>query len=571
MLYIAHETPPWSTVLLAGLQHMLVAMMLVVYMVIAGRDIGLPDEALQGFVTMGIVIMGIGTLLNGLTTRVSAGHLLVLIPSTMTMLVFISVANTFGFGAVAGGVFVAGIIVFFMGRFLPRLRVLFPPEVTGVLLLLLGMSLLPGGVRRCTGLLAEGDSVIQLDHVLIAAATLGTVTAVAVWASARLRVLGLVIGAAAGLLVAALTGHFGAPQLTAIAGRLFFSLPISGYSLPAMTWVPGAIIPLVFTAIIGVMDKMGAGVLIDRMNNEKWRRADLPMIGRLLNCIGICTCLSGLTGTLVTGCSSANLGLAHATGVAARKVGVAAGILLILVAFFPQIATFIIMLPAAVVGAIMIYTAAYMMVAGAELVLSRLLNGRRRATVGFSLAAGMAVMLVPELTASAPLQLKPLVGSGFIVGVSLAIALNLVFRIGVSQSSELLLDGTNAAEQAARFLEDCGAAWGARREVITHAGLAIGEALEVLCEAGVMKGPARLSASFDENWLGLVLDYPGRAWQPAETRPVDWNALLEKDGDSTALDDAMKAVSSGIIRTLADRVETGEKNGRGRLRLFFEH
>ena len=185
------------------------------------------------------------------------------------------------------------------------------------------------------------------------------------------------------------------------------------------------------------------------------------MIGRLLNCIGICTCLSGLTGTLVTGrCTSANIGLAHATGVAARKVEVAAEILLILVAFLPQIATFIIILPAAVVGAIIIYTAAYMMVAGAELVLSRLLNGRRRATVGLSLAAGMAVMLVPELTASAPLQLKPLVGSGFIVGVSLAIALNLVFRIGVSQSSEVLLDGMNAAEQAARFLEDCGAAGG---------------------------------------------------------------------------------------------------------------
>ena len=68
-------------------------MMLVVYMVIAGRDSGLPDGALQGFVTIGIVIMGIGTLLNGLTTRVSVGHLLVLIPSTMTMMVFISVAT----------------------------------------------------------------------------------------------------------------------------------------------------------------------------------------------------------------------------------------------------------------------------------------------------------------------------------------------------------------------------------------------------------------------------------------------------------------------------------------------
>ena len=112
---------------------------------------------------------------------------------------------------------------------------------------------------------------LQFDHVLIAAATLGSSTAVAVWASARLRVLGLVIGAAAGLLVAALTGHFGAQELKAVARQPFFSFSISAYSFPAMTWVPGAIIPLVFTTIIGVMDKIER--ILDRMSNEKWRRA----------------------------------------------------------------------------------------------------------------------------------------------------------------------------------------------------------------------------------------------------------------------------------------------------------
>lgn len=570
MLYIANEVPPASTVVLAGIQHTMVAMMLVVYMVITGTDIGLSQGPLRNFVALGVLVMGFGTILNGLTTRVSAGHLLVLMPGTINMMVFIPVANTFGLGAAAGGVFIAGIAVFILGRFLPRLRVLFPPEVMGVLLLLLGMSLLPGGIRRCTGMTAGTVPLINFGHVIIAAVTLGTITSIAVWASERIRCLGLIIGAAAGLLAASLTGHFGPGEWAAVSGQPFFSMPVGEYRRPDFTWLAGAVVPLVFTILIGSVDEMGCGVVIDRMNNDQWRRADLPMIGRLLNGAGICTCLSGLMGTLPLGSSSANLGLAHATGVAARRVGVAAGIMLMITALLPQITMFIIMLPPAVMGAIMIYTAAYMMVSGAELVLSRLLNARRRATVGLSLAAGIAVMLVPELTASAPFELKPLLSSGLIVGTSLAIALTLLFRIGVVQSSEILLDGPNVAEQATRFLEDCGSNWGARRDVIMRAGMAAGEALEALLAAGLIKGRAKLTAGFDEYRLSLTLDYPGRAWQPADTVRVNWDEIMEND-DSSALDDVMANVSSGIIRNLADHAESDEKNGQAQLRLDFEH
>lgn len=99
MLYIAHEKPPISVTLIAGMQHALIAMMLV----ITGTDIGLSDGSLRGFIYMGVVVMGFGTVLNGLNTRVSAGHLLVFIPGTMTMMVFIPVVNTFGLSAAAGG------------------------------------------------------------------------------------------------------------------------------------------------------------------------------------------------------------------------------------------------------------------------------------------------------------------------------------------------------------------------------------------------------------------------------------------------------------------------------------
>jgi len=327
----------------------------------------------------------------------------------------------------------------------------------------------------------------------------------------------------------------------------------------------------VFSVVIGALDEMGCAVVIDRMNNARWRRADFPMIGRLLTCIGICNCLSGLAGTLTVGCSSANLGLAHTTGVAARRAGVVTGFLLIIVAFLPKIAMLIILLPAAVAGAIMIYTASYMMVAGAELILSRLLSARRRATVGLSLAAGMAVMLVPELPASMPLALRPLLASGIIMGVSLAIVLNLIFRIGISRRGGIRLDGADPAKQAARFLEERGEEWGARREIIARAALAAGEALEGLHGAGLIDGPARLSAVFNEYRLMLALDYPGRAWRSDQTPVADWNAMLENDIDDAALDDAMTAVSSGIIRHLADRVVSREHNGQGHLGLIFDH
>jgi xanthine permease XanP len=571
MLYTASDRPPWSTTLSAGLQHALVALMLVVYSVIVGQAIGLHDTDLRDFVALGILVMGFGTLLNGLATRMSAGHLLVKIPNPITMFVFIAVANALGPGAAAGGILVAGLLVMVLGRFLPLLRLLFPAEVTGIMLMLLGMSLIPGGIDRAAGLEADGLARLDRDAVLIAAVTLGTIVGLSVWSSGRARVLALLIGAGAGLAVAVTTGHFGGEELTQVASQPWFAVPGAQYQAPTPVWVAAAIIPFFLVAIVDAVDTVGCAVTIDRMTNKQWKRPDLPMIGRLLYGFGLCHLLSGLTGTVMTALSSANLGLAHVTGVAARRVGVVAGILLMLLAFLPQITTFVILLPAAVVGAILLYTAAYMMVSGAELILSRLLDARRRAVVGLSLMAGSAVFMLPELTSRLSPELEPLLGSGLMVGTLCAIALNLLFRIGIARQAESALDSKLPAAQATGFLEDRGADWGARREVIVRAGVAVGEALEALRQAGAMDGPAHLKASFDEETLSLTLSYPGRAVGLAALQPFDARALLEMDDDAPALDAAMANLSGVLVRNLADRVDSRAGAGRAELRLQFNH
>ena len=439
LLYLAQENPPlWSTVALS-LQHALVALSLVIYLVIAGKAMSLPEEALQNFISLGIVIMALGTLLNCLTTRMSAGHLIVQVPAVLTMAVFVAVVADYGLNAAAGGMLVSGVCVFLLGRFVSRLQILFPPEVMGVLLVLLGISLLPGGFDRSTGLV--GAEVIQTESALIAASTLATITALSVWGVGAYQSAGGIRRhqrRLAGIGRTRPVWRTGSKRRRQPA-RFRAAVP-AAYSLPTPSVVWGATLPLLLVIVISAVNKVGAGVVMDKMNDKHWVRPDLPMIGRLLYGQGLMHLLSALTGTLPTNFSSANVGLTHATGVASRRVGVGAGLVLLIVAFLPRIIEFFILLPQAVVGAILIYTAAYMIVSGIELIMSRLLNSRRRATVGFSLAVGCAVFTVPELTAFVQPQLRPILGSGLVLGVSFATVMNLLFRIGITCHAKLLLD-----------------------------------------------------------------------------------------------------------------------------------
>lgn len=571
MLYLAADRPPWLISLGVGLQHAMAALMLLVYAVIAGQEIGLEGDRLREFMALGILVMGFGTLLNGLTSRFSAGHLLVVYPGPLIMAVFIGVAQAAGPGAAAGGALTSGLALLVLGRFLPVLRLLFPAEVSGVLLMLLSMSLIPLGINRSFDLGDGPGNPLDLPSILIALATLGTIVALQVWSVGRARVLALFIGAGVGLLVAILTGQFGAQELSQVATAPLLAIPGEHYRPPVPNWQVAALLPFLLTSIMVAVDAVGGGIVIDKMNDAKWRRPDLPMISRLLNGLGLCHLLNGLAGTPTVAVSSVNLGMVHATGVAARRAGVAAGLIMMALAFLPAITTFITLLPKPVIGALLLYTAAYMMVSGAELVLSRLLNARRRATVGLGLVAGAAVFMVPALTEAVPLALKPILSSGLVVGVCCTILLNLIFRIGIAKEVACRLDGPRPAEQARRLLEHAGADWGARREVILRATLVVDEALEVLRQAGVMAGPARLVVRFDENTLVLTLDYPGQTILLEADQPVDVGALLDNDQDPAALDQSMAAISVALMRNLADRVSTRARPGRGELRLELNH
>lgn len=568
MLYVAHETPGMGTAIAVGGQHAVVLLMLVIYTVIAGQELGLTDGQLRGFVSLEIVVAGIATFLQATRTRFGSGHLIVHNPSVISMAGFIAVSAVYGIGAATGALIVSGLVVLALSRFLPSLRAVFPAEVAGVLLILLGLSLIEGGARRYTGF--EGGSMDGAS-IAIASITMASIIGLSIWTAGRLKLFAIVIGAAAGLVAAAILGKFGGEQMEIVSQQPLFALPFaSGYHIPMPKFILGAIIPILLIEVISAIDSIGTGVAIDKINNAKWHRADMPMIGRAVTCHGIGVFLAGLLGTMSVGTSSANLGLAHASGVAARRVGLVAGLLLLVMAFLPKISTFLTQIPQPVVGAIILYTAGYMLVAGMELVLSRMLNSRRTFMIGLGIAVGAAVLLMPYLTANAPDGLKPILGSALTMGTVTAIILNLIFRIGIAQTGTMQLTGIESLSKLTEFLEENGENWGARRQVMMRAGMAVGEALEKLSGTGVANWPVGLTASFDEYKVTAELSYEGEPINLSPRAKVSLDDLLSDD-DDTALDALVSNASGVLISQLADKVESKSAGDRSILRLVFDH
>jgi hypothetical protein len=124
--------------------------------------------------------------------------------------------------------------------------------------------------------------------VVSAFSTLIVIVVVSVWAKARLRVFAVVLGVVAGLVAAISTGIFGATEMEIVARQPLFAFPFSEYKppAPAPELVLGAAVPLLLIQIISALNTLGTGVAIDKLNDQKWRRADLPMIGRLVACQG---------------------------------------------------------------------------------------------------------------------------------------------------------------------------------------------------------------------------------------------------------------------------------------------
>lgn len=560
IVYSADEKPPIGTVIALGLQHATLALLFLVYPLVAAEEAGLSFDDTQVLLTSCIIFMGIATIVE-CRPRPGAGMLLIQMPNTPHLPLAVQSLTAGGPALYAAMSLVAALTQLSLTRFMKALRAVFPPEICGVAVTMLGVALAPAALRRVFGLAHEGGAALDPNYPLVSFVTVFIIITLAIFSRGLLRLFAVAIGAAAGWVLAAVVGIAPAPADT--FGQLaYIDLPRIGF--PGLAWSWALLPAAILTGIISAVDMISTVVSMQRMDDADWRRADMEQAGRAIRANTVADMGAALTGGFASASSSAAIGVAFATGATAWRIGIAAGVVILLAAFSPRLIGALIIIPPPVIGAILVYASAFLIVAGMDLILSRRLSDRRIFTVGLSVLAGLAVALLPELVRATPAWMQPILESPLSVSTAVAVALNLFFRIGIRQEASVPVTADdNPFTLTTQFLETQGDIWGARRDVVAAAIPVVAEAAEMLVDTGVAEDGVEMVARFDENNFDVVLVYKGAALEIPTLRPSPEDLL----GDAQTV----ARFVGYMLSKRADKLVLGRRGDRQTLSLRFEH
>ncbi len=369
--------------------------------------------------------------------------------------------------------------------------------------------------------------------------------------------LGLLVGYVTAILVGVLPWHEFVQELD----EPWVSLPhrvVHGLSFRF-----SLLAPFLIARLTAGLKTVGDLTLCQKINDADWKRTNMESVSGGILASGVGSLLSGLSGGVAQNTVSSSIGLSLATGTTSRSLAPPTGLFVIGLAFFPKLAALLAVMPTPVVGAILIYSACFIVLGGMQLLTSRMLDARRIFAVGISLIFGLSVEISPELYRHLPEAIRPLFSSSTALATVLVVVLSLLFRLGVAKRVTFeIVPGHGAFEKINNMMEEQGAAWGMRQEVAMRAEHAINETVNSALAFNPGLARAEISIQFNELKLDADIDYIGVPIQMSESAPTV---------EELATDAGIASLSTFMIRQYADRVRVKIRKGSCRVEIYLNH
>jgi NCS2 family nucleobase:cation symporter-2 len=562
LIYSVDEKPPLSTLLLLGLQHVSVLSVGWIFVVVIVTGIGGTSEQAKNVIQISMIVSGIATILQARTKGpVGSGYLCPMSCGPAYIAASISAGKVGGLPLVFGSVIVSGVFEALLSRVMQRLRALFPPEVTGLVVSMVGIELIVLAAPRFLGFTGAGSSR-NLLAIAVALLTLAAMIGPTVWSEGMLRLYPVLLGLVVGYLSAYAVGLLTWPQLNVVLAAPLINLPTraqSGWAF-SLAMLPAFLI----ASLASTLKTVGDLTLCQKINDAEWKRADMKSVSGGVLAGSICTIGAGLLGGAGQSTFSSNVGLSIATKATSRHVALPCGIILILLAFCPKLSAVFTVMPQPVMGAILVYVACFMILAGVQVMTSRMLDARKTFVVGIALIFGLSVRMVPGLYADMPDALSSLFSSSLSLTTVLVVVLNVLLRIGIRTRVALELDPrADSAEKIFTFMQVQGGTWGARKEVIDRATYAMNEFMEAAGTLDLARGKIAAEVSFDEFNLDVNLSYDGVLMEFPQERPTQVDLLSDETG--------VAKLAGFLIRNYVDRIKSDCVDGRCRVQFHFDH
>ncbi|MEA2045443.1 MAG: solute carrier family 23 protein [Euryarchaeota archaeon] len=562
LVYGVDDDPPRPTCFLLGLQHVSVISIALILPVVIVRAIGGTFEMAEFMVSMSILAGGIGTILQALNKKgVGSGYLCPSVCGPSYLSASLLAANTGGLSLLFGMTAVAGCFEVILSRVMHRLRALFPAEVTGVVVAMVGIAVIPLAVTNFMGLDAT-DTVMESPELVVAFVTLATMVGINVWGKGRSKLYSVLIGMTTGYIAAYLLGVLDYSHILRIWDAPLVAFPDLSYF--GWSFDHLLLAPFLIAITCSCLKSVGDLTTCQRINDTEWKRPDMKNIGRGILADGLSAIISGLVGAMGQSTSSSNVGLSIGTGATSRKIAFATGSILIILAFVPKLAKIFVIMPKPVMGATLIYAVSFMIVAGFQIITSRMLDARKTFVVGIPIIVGLSVDVVPGLYDNVHPWIHPIFSSSLSLATVLVILLNLILRIGIAQRQQLILKpGVDTTDTIFAFMEQQGAAWGARKDVIYRAISAMNEFFESVSISGLTKGDITADVGFDEFNLDIDIRYHGTLMEFPATRPTEADLLKDEK--------TVVRLSGFMIMQYADTVRSDLKDDLCHVQLHFDH
>ena len=453
------EMLPVPKLLALGLQHVLVMYAgAVAVPLIIGRALKLPPEDVAFLISADLFACGLATLVQcigfpgvGIRLPVMMG---VTFASVVPML-SMAASPDIGLLGIYGSVIAAGLFGIIIAPFISRLLPLFPPVVTGTIILIIGVSLMRVGINWAGGgqptIIKVVDGVRgnfpnpdygQLQGLGIALFVLLVILGLIKWGTGFVANVSVLLGIVAGAMLASALGvmHF---DKVAAAPWGALVVPFK-FGVPQFKPVP--IVTMCIVMVVVMIESLGMFLALGEMTGKK---VDREALARGLRADGVGTLLGGLFNTFPYTSFSQNVGLVSVTGVRTRWVTVTGGVIMLLLGLLPKMAALVEAVPQVVLGGAGLVMFGMVAATGARILAAVDFKTNRfnLFIVAISVGFGLIPLAAPGFFHNLPKDLQPLLESGILLCTLVAVLLNAFFN-GLGSSKAAETDAAAAASSA---------------------------------------------------------------------------------------------------------------------------
>ena len=424
LIYKLEDRPPLPDALFAAFQHLLAIFVAIITppLIIAGA-LKLDLETTSYLISMSLLASGISTFIQCRTVGpIGCGLLCIQGTSFSFISPIIGAGLNGGLAAIFGAVISGSVVEMFVSRVLRYTRKIITPLVSGVVVTLIGLSLIKVGVIACGGGFAakENGTFGSYENLGLAAIVIVSILFFNRSSNRYLRMSSIVIGLIIGFVVATILGRVDFGQITSYGG---FNIPTPfKYGL---AFDPSAIIGLGIVYLITAIEAYGdvtANSLISGqpLEGEKFQKRSSG--GILAD--GFNSMLAGCLNSFPNSIFAQNNGMIQLTGVASRYVGYFIAGFLVVLGLFPAVGKVFALIPDPVLGGATLLMFGTVAAAGIRIIAAQKLNRKAVLVMALSFSFGLSVEMVPEILTCLPKSIAGLLSSGITAGGIVAILSN---------------------------------------------------------------------------------------------------------------------------------------------------